>query len=254
MDNQQFYKSFLFLKITMNKPVGTDHFKDGGAPTNYIGVLLKGSARFKMQNGDIHIKENDVVFIPKGALYHSFWNPDKNGNLSWISLGFGFLPTGKEDSFSLQKIECSKKASIILEKLILNPEVNCENIGFLYQFLGLTLSNMEQNISPYSLVCKRAIEFMTNNPDAKIPEVAKACKVSESGLYGIFKIVYNETPNYFRQKILYEKAKQLLITTNIPVEEISRMLNFSSASYFRKILKKYSGKTPKEIRKKAQLQ
>ena len=46
-----------------------------------------------------------------------------------------------------------------------------------------------------------------------------------------------------------EKAKQLLMTTNISVEEISRMLNFSSASYFRKILKKYSGKTPKEIRK-----
>ena len=113
---------------------------------------------------------------------------------------------------------------------------------------------MEQNTSPYNLVCEKALDFMRQNTDAKIPEVAKACKVSESGLYGIFKIVYNETPNFFRQKIIFEKAEQLLITTNLPVEEISRMLNFSSASYFRKIVNKYSGKTPKQIRKTAQLQ
>ncbi|MBS5725806.1 MAG: helix-turn-helix transcriptional regulator [Clostridiales bacterium] len=34
-------------------------------------------------------------------------------------------------------------------------------------------------------------------------------------------------------------------------EEISRQLNFSSASYFLKILKKYTGLTPREIRKRA---
>ncbi len=254
MDNQQFFKSFLFLKITMNKPTGTDHFKDGGAPTNYIGVLLHGSARFKMAGSDIYLKENEIIFIPKGETYHSFWTPDKNGDLQWVSLGFDFLPTGKESSFSLQKIECSKKALVILEKLISNPEVTCENIGYLYQFLGLTLENMEQNTSPYNLICEKALEFMRQNTDAKIPEVANVCKVSESGLYGIFKIVYNETPNYCRQKILFEKAEQLLITTNLPIEEISQMLNFSSASYFRKIVKKHSGKTPKQIRKTAQLQ
>ena len=102
----------------MNKPTGTDHFKDGGAPTNYIGVLHHGSARFKMKNSDVYLKENEIVFIPKGETYHSFWTPDKNGNLQWVSLGFDFLPTGKDNSFSLQKIECSKKAAVILEKLI----------------------------------------------------------------------------------------------------------------------------------------
>jgi len=40
-----------------------------------------------------------------------------------------------------------------------------------------------------------------------------------------------------------------LLTTNKTVEEIASLINFSSASYFRKVLKKHTGSTPSEIRK-----
>ena len=41
----------------------------------------------------------------------------------------------------------------------------------------------------------------------------------------------------------------LLVTTDKKIEEIADMLNFSSGSYFRKVLKKHTGCTPREIRK-----
>ena len=52
-----------------------------------------------------------------------------------------------------------------------------------------------------------------------------------------------------KQEIFCERAAELLITTDLSVEEISAMLSFSSSSYFRKIFKKHTGQTPLQIRK-----
>ena len=44
------------------------------------------------------------------------------------------------------------------------------------------------------------------------------------------------TPNQMRNQILLEKAKDILITTDMSVENISDYLQFSSPSYFKKSL------------------
>ena len=46
-------------------------------------------------------------------------------------------------------------------------------------------------------------------------------------------------------------AVNLLSTTNRPVQQISDAAGFSSTSYFRKLLRKYTGKTPLQIRKES---
>jgi AraC-like DNA-binding protein len=81
--------------------------------------------------------------------------------------------------------------------------------------------------------------------------VAAYCHVSTSGLYSIFKKQLGKTPNELHAEILCEKAVSLLSTTDKSVQEISDTLGFSSTSYFRKILKKHTGKAPLEIRKEA---
>ena len=65
---------------------------------------------------------------------------------------------------------------------------------------------------------------------------------------GIGMEVITEQVNKIDQ-IIIEKATILLVTTDMPVEEISRQLQFSSCSYFRKIFKKHTNMTPREMRK-----
>ena len=98
-------------------------------------------------------------------------------------------------------------------------------------------------------IMQQISEYISNNPNVRISELAKHCNVSEPGLYSIFKRNLNKTPNTIRNEILCEKAILLLTTTNKSIQEISEELSFSSTSYFRKILKSYTGKTPREIRK-----
>ena len=52
-----------------------------------------------------------------------------------------------------------------------------------------------------------------------------------------------------RQYALDGVPDRYVVFTDKKIEEISSMLNFSSSSYFRKILKQHTGKTPREIRK-----
>ena len=79
--------------------------------------------------------------------------------------------------------------------------------------------------------------------------LARKINCERPNVYNIFERNLNKTPNEIKQQILCEKAIRLLTTTSLSVEEISSQLQFSSSSYFRKILKKHTKKTPSMIRK-----
>ena len=125
--------------------------------------------------------------------------------------------------------------------------------GFLLTLLSEILPILAESEKEdrYSLLASRAIAVMKNDPLLDIPAVAAACSVSESGLYAAFRQSGYKTPNEERQRILIERAKNLLASTDEPIENISSVLGFSSSSYFRKIFAKYTGKSPRQVRKDA---
>ena len=152
----------------------------------------------------------------------------------------------------MQKINCSDKAREVFDELCKEVPFKEKGIGKLYYFFEEVSDNMklsEKNFSNQQF--EKAIEYMTNNPQARISEVADCCGISESGIYLLFKKQTGKTPNDLRHKILCDKAKTMLSTTNKSVQEISDALGFSSTSYFRKILKAHTGKTPLKIRQES---
>ncbi|MBE6929805.1 MAG: helix-turn-helix transcriptional regulator [Ruminococcaceae bacterium] len=94
-----------------------------------------------------------------------------------------------------------------------------------------------------------AKDYLYSNPFCSNSQLAQMCKISVPYLYKIFKQIEKETPNSYRQKVMCDKAKDLLRATDFSIEEISRMLEFSSSGYFRTIFKKHIGMTPIEYRK-----
>jgi AraC-like DNA-binding protein/mannose-6-phosphate isomerase-like protein (cupin superfamily) len=64
----------------------------------------------------------------------------------------------------------------------------------------------------------------------------------------IFKQVYGKGFKQVLNAIRVEKAIQLLTVTSIPVELISQKVGYSSSSYFGRIFKSHTGKTPQEFR------
>lgn len=246
MNQINFYNTFNFNVFNFRNYHLTDNSKKP-ILHHYFGYLIKGSAKIKSQKTELLLSPNEIFYIPKEITYQSEWFGEK---IEFYSFGFEISPINK--SFALQKINCNQKAQEIFHELCKEVHFTKNVIGKLYYFFELVAVDMleteNHHINP---IIEKAIECINNNPNLKIYEIAKYCNISEPGIYSIFKRCLNKTPNEIKNKILCEKAISLLITTNKSVQEISDTLNFSSTSYFRKILKKHTGKRPLEIRKES---
>lgn len=215
---------------------------------HYFGCIKKGYATITSKKETLELKPNEIFYIPKGLKYQSQWFSGNDGQIEFYSFGFEFSPIDK--FFDLQKINCSKKSKKLFDELCFEIPITDKGIGKLYYFFGEIAEGMKQTQNKYTnSIVEKAMEYMVADPNIKISDIAEYCNVSTSGIYSIFKKYLNKTPNDVRLEILCEKAVLLLTTTDKSVQEISDTLGFSSTSYFRKVLKQHTDKSPREIRK-----
>lgn len=196
------------------------------------------------------LQEGEPFFIPFGCQYHSYWYP-KNGEVSWHSLSFELLPFSNDKRPVLQKLVFNESAMRCFERIVSDYSRSISSIGALYTLLGELENDFEYKDNHIHPVAEAALALLSQNPFQNICQLARECGVSESSLYNIFKRSFGYSPNFARQKVLCEKAIHLLETTDLPVEEISERMGFSSSSYFRKVLRFHTGVTPRQIRKMA---
>ena len=249
MNNEEFFSSFKFIRIKPNRHNKGGNMSKQGCVTNFLGRLLYGTGKLVSQGTTVMLSAGETVFIPKGCRYESFWTPDENSRLEWDSIGFDYFPQADKGTYLLQKVEFDGRATELLNAVTEQMKVTPYTVGKLYELLDILLPKMQRQVGSQDLITENAVKYMRDDPFASMSEVAAACHVSESWLYTVFKESLHISPNEMRQKILCEKAEELLLSTGLSVEEISNELQFSSSSYFRKILKKHLGKTPSDIRR-----
>lgn len=213
--------------------------------------MLKGECRIVSSENTIEVKEGEIFYIPKGLPYESHWYG--YDDISFLSFGFDRLDTSDSISAKLQKIECSEELHKRIENLSVN-NTSCKSISEFYGIMAELLPIMEQKEAKRNeLLIKEAVRLIHFHPDCSVADIAKAIHISEPYVYVLFKKHLGTTPNEYRQKYLCEKGRQMLLSTNKTVEEISELLKISSASYFRKLLKKHTGMTPRQIRKSSMI-
>ena len=249
MIHTKFYKSFVFNLFRFKQPHYTDQMTDGGCPLHFIARLVQGKAKICTTNGTLYLQAGDVFYIPMGLRYRSYWTPMVE-EVVFYSFGFTCFPCEADMSFALQRITCSATEKSLLAELEQSPAVSPLSIGRLYRFLGEVYPKLAPaSIARHTALVSKATDYMQQHPDAKMAEVAQHCGISESGLFVKFRTQLGCTPVEMRHTILVDKAKELLETTDLTVEEISNALLFSSSSYFRKVFGAKTGLTPTQYRK-----
>lgn len=245
MNNAIFYNSFTFNILSFQN----SHYTDArsGSLKNFIGFMRKGKAKIVSENEKLELSEGDMFFIPKGLKYQSYWEPE--GVVCWESYGFDVFPDGEMRSFLLQKIEYGEKELSCLS--VMANGKSTASIGTLYLLMDMLTKKMKTE-SGYKYI-PVAEKMLRSDIRCPVESIAKACGISVSGFYMNFRKEAGMTPNDFRKKLAVEMAKELLVTTDLPIEEISRRLYFSSSSYFRKTVFAQTGKTPSQIRKNSLL-
>ena len=244
MNNQEFFKSFRFVRYAFSEHQRETDNRHG-ITCHFLGYLRRGQARF-VQAGepDVRVEAGDFFYIPLGAAYQSYWCGDDG--VVFDSFAFPFFPDEGNSHYKLQNLKTEPTAEALTDLLVTNRPVTCADVGRCYQMLSLFLPRLiPTDKCRRRKTVERATAYMREHTDYSIRDVARHCSVSESGLYDAFRHVTGNTPIGEKHRILAERGIALLTSGSLSVEEVSNRLGLSSAAYFRKILREVTGKTPR---------
>jgi len=246
VNNTKLHTNFNFNRYRFSNFKYTDSLN--GASYNFLAYMVKGTAKIVTKAETITINEGDVFYIPKNLAYQSYWYG--NSEIEFISLGFSELYTNEYIGIDVQSFPAhTELAECILSVPTSGRIISVNTLYHFYHAFSLALPKLSKSAKKSVQKIELIKDVINNNPFDSLSVIASKCGISEPYIYALFKRNTKISPNEYRQRIICDLAINLLITTDESVEKISSELNFSSSSYFRKILKKHTGLTPREIRK-----
>ena len=246
MGNNTLVSSYLFEKHCYK------HIHSAGPEVYFInpciGYVRKGYAKFFYKGKVFYAYEGDLIYIAYGTKYHSVWfgSPD----IEWYSINFYFK--SRYDFYDYQFQILKDYPPELFDKMYETYKSSYMlSVSYFYQLLNDIYQRL-QTVSVSYATLQPAIEYIENNynKNFSISILAELCHCSESGFFKQFKKSTGVTPIAYKHNIMIQNALDLLVNTNLSIEEITSMIGFSSSNHFRTVFSKLTGKTPKELRKK----
>lgn len=236
----------LALRILENEN-GKENHITLGAQTNFFALLQNGHARFTCDEGEIELYPGELLYIPMGLIYTSYWFGSPS--CRFYSLGFSFTHERENARFALQKRSLT---SLDITEDIFCCQDSWQSLSLLYRLYTAAATRFTPRApTPYAKELGPALERLCKDPvnAIDVPGLARLCHMSESKFYYLFKKSTGCTPIDYKNKIRARLATDLLQETTLPLEEIAARLGCSSPSYLRRILMATIGKSPREIRR-----
>lgn len=84
--------------------------------------------------------------------------------------------------------------------------------------------------------------------EATVAGVAKEMNLSRSQCSKLFSKVYGLSPRQYLSQQKLKLAKELLVTTHLPMTDIAEKLGFQSASHFSRQFRRWTGQSPSEFK------
>lgn len=262
----------LYLKVLYAKKFSTSnninsriHFH----PFTEFYFILDGKGKFSIEDRVINTSKDDF-FIINSNVGHSIYS-SKEENLVYISFGVDSIFVKnllnddnniEEDKYIYKNID-ENQEYFINSFDIINKEFNSNDI------FAQSMANAKASEFVISLLRKfkdeivitndikinKQIDYIKNfidnnySEDIKLESLSKMAYMNKFHLIAEFKQSYRVTPIDYLILKRIEVTKNLLISTNHSMEEISSIVGFNSQSYFNQVFRKKVGLTPSQFRK-----
>lgn len=242
-------------------------------PFTYFYYMVSGQGRVSIENENIDVSEGDLVII-NSNIGHTIY-VDSSVEACEV-IGFGV------ESISISKIN-TKTDNVEATNFFHTNIVNYRNAKQVFadiinefdsdRLYSKAMANSKAAIFIIDVLRKyqdsltiindrkvnRQIDYIKtyidNNyaEDIKLEQLSTMAYMNKFHLISEFKQSYRVTPIEYLILKRIEISKNLLISTNHSMEEISSIVGFNSQSYFNQVFKKKTGQTPSQFRKKHRL-
>lgn len=85
--------------------------------------------------------------------------------------------------------------------------------------------------------------------DISVEDMAKRMRMSISNFSTLFRKHFGISPHQYLVKLRIQHAEELLLHSNLKLDEIAENCGFTNAQHFSKMFKKHTGRTPGSLRK-----
>lgn len=263
----------LYLKVLYAKKNSFDsklnsriHFH----PFTEFYYITNGEGRFSIEDSGVDVKTDDFLII-NSNIGHSIYPTNESGVLEYISIGidsisvnnlendeenidntkFFHTDLGEHKDYiyeSFTNILEEFSSSELYAKSMANAKASVLVIDILRIFSQEIELNHDKKVNKQIDYIKNYID---NNyaEDIKLETLSQMAFMNKFHLISEFKQSYRVTPIEYLILKRIEVTKNLLISTNHSMEEISSIVGFNSQSYFNQVFKKKVGITPSKFRK-----
>ncbi|MBE6628720.1 MAG: AraC family transcriptional regulator [Ruminococcaceae bacterium] len=231
-------------------------YRSNPRPLFSIAYIQKGGGDF-YSNGKKHeVRAGDVIFIPRGTTYISYWIGDPR--VEFLSCHFSFAPGNPwaNRSFEMQKIKGDSEVLAylsVMEAHRKDPESAWLQLSRFFLLLEWLEPRLRYETRPsIDSRMQTAAEYIHANFEKSftVEELATHCHMSESHFFALFRKTYGVSPITYKNQIAISYAQQMLEErSELSVEEISDLAGFSSSSYFRRVFREVTGQSPRAYRK-----
>ena len=95
---------------------------------------------------------------------------------------------------------------------------------------------------------KAVVEEKMNRSDFQIADLAEGMNMSQVQVYRKLKALTGRTPSQFVRSVRLQKAKELLLNSELSISEIAYDVGFADPSYFTRTFQKEFGTSPRDFR------
>jgi AraC family transcriptional regulator, exoenzyme S synthesis regulatory protein ExsA len=244
--------------------------------SNYFAFISSGKKIWRSIYHSYEVNDGDILFIKKGAnLTHQFFDDEFCAIFVFIPDDFikeflkknhGLLDTPQKDlsgqdavlrveNDELLKSYCQSVRSYL--SLSEMPPGQLLLLKFEELLLSLFSSRKHQHLTDYFISLCQSQEYhmkrvMEENfaYNLKLENYATLCHMSLSNFKRSFKQLYQTTPAAWLQSRKLELARHLILTSELPVNQISFDCGFEDASHFIRVFKQKYLLTPHQYRLK----
>lgn len=243
--------------------------------------ILDGEMNYYINGKTINLKKNDGVIINSKVMHYGFSENNQECEFICILIDPEILSINSviyknliNPIITSPNLEYNllKQDNINHNKILLNIEelyksyhhfiLTQENIDleciattcyFWKNWFDLVKDNLINNNEEPSkeiLLQKKMTRFIYQNymHPIKLENIAESANICRSKCCILFKKYVQQSPINFLNEYRVERAKELILNTNMNITEIALNCGFNNLSYFAKQFYKITGKTPKKYK------
>ena len=272
---------FILLNIGFSELNADWNWRDIYSPFARIYYVKEGEAKTRINNEVYHLRPKHLYLTPPFTLH----DDECDNCFSLFYIHFFENVFDKESIFEKYDFPVEISASpldlLLIENLLeINPDRHLQSIdpeqydnpptfshylaankqialhtiietqGILYQLVAKFIKHAVPKSGNKDHRISKCLQFIHENSgkNISISQLADIACLTEDHFIRVFKKEVNTTPLRYINLKKTEKAQLLLLTTDIPIRDIAFELSMDNISYFNRIFKQYTGKTPSAYR------